>query len=173
MRRLLALAPLLLLTACGGKPATSAPVAPPAVPAAPSAAAPGAGPAEATTAQAGSAAATPSAVTGPQYAVLKSTKPSTREITYDLVEWYEGKAAVKACAADGEEPAENDWCTGYYVRNNNKKLRTVKVAADAKIRVVVNGEPKPAGLKTLDSGMLFKFTIKNGQVVELEHIFLP
>jgi hypothetical protein len=169
MRRYLALVPLLSLAACGGGPAATSPVVttPPA--AVPSSTEPTS--AAATSSPAPSA--TSPAPSGPQYAFLKSSDPATREVTYDLVEWYEGKAAAKACAADGEEPAENDWCVGYYIRNNNTKLRTVKVAGDAKIRVVVDGELKPVELATVGSDMLFKFTIKNGQAVELEHIYLP
>jgi hypothetical protein len=166
MRRYLALVPLLFLTACGGDPAATSPAVttPPApVPSA-------TGPAEESSPAAATSSPAPS---GPQYAFLKSSDPDTREVTYDLVEWYEGKAAVKACAADGEEPAENDWCVGYYIRNNNTKLRTVKVAGDAKIRVVVDGELKPVELETVGSDMLFKFTIKNGQAVAMEHIYLP
>jgi hypothetical protein len=49
---------------------------------------------------------------GTQYAILKSSKLSTRQITYDLIEWYDGKQAVKACAEDGKKPAENDYCEG-------------------------------------------------------------
>jgi hypothetical protein len=162
MRRCLALLPLLFLTACGGDPVATSPVATTA-PAAPvtktTTSAPAPAPSE-----------TP---TGPQYAFLKSSDPDAREVTYDLVEWYEGKAAVKACAADGEKPAENDWCVGYYIRNNNTKLRTVKVADDAKIRVVVDGELKSVELDIVGSDMLFKFTIKNGQAIAMEHIYLP
>ncbi len=62
---------------------------------------------------------------GTQYAILKSSNLSTRQITYDLIEWYDGKQAVKACAEDRVKPAENDYCQGWYIRNNNKKLRTL------------------------------------------------
>jgi hypothetical protein len=59
---------------------------------------------------------------GTQYAFLRSSKLSARQITYDLIEWYDGAQAVKACAEDGVKPAENDYCEGWYIRNNNKKL---------------------------------------------------
>jgi hypothetical protein len=165
MRRHLALVPLLFLTACGATPAATSPaVTTPPTGSTPESTEPASSPSPA----AGSA-----APSGPQYAFLRSSDPAAREVTYDLVEWYEGKAAAKACAADGEKPAENDWCVGYYIRNNNTKLRTVKLAGDAKIRVVVDGELKPVELETVGPDMLFKFTIKNGQAVEMEHIYLP
>ncbi|GAA4609440.1 hypothetical protein BJY16_007327 [Actinoplanes octamycinicus] len=115
--------------------------------------------------------------TGHQYALLRSGDAGTRQITYDLVEWYEGKQAVKACAEDGETEQDNDYCTGYYLRNNNKKLRTVPVAADSLI-----AEFKGSGLtkvslatflKDVPEDSTIQFWIKDGQVVRLEQIYLP
>jgi hypothetical protein len=182
MRRHLTLVPfLLLLTACGnqGGDAASAPTgpAPTTTPAAASASTP-AGPATAVTI-AGTMTATATAnapnptVSGPQYAFVTEVKPATRELTYDLVEYFVGKAAVKACADDGEKPGDNDWCVGYYIRNNNAKLRTVKFAPGAEIRVVDLGELKKAEPGRLEGGMLLRFEIENGSITEAEQIYLP
>jgi hypothetical protein len=72
---------------------------------------------------------------GTQYAFLRSSKLSTRQITYDLIEWYDGEEAVRACAKDHVKPAENDYCASWYIRNHNKRLRTLTVYPDAPIRM--------------------------------------
>jgi hypothetical protein len=115
---------------------------------------------------------------GTQYAILKSSKLSTRQITYDLIEWYDGKEAVKACAEDGEKPAENDYCEGYYVRNNNKKLRTLTVYPDAPIRMYVTTDyMKSVDLKTflseVSNGNVIRFDIDANRIMKLEHIYTP
>jgi hypothetical protein len=114
---------------------------------------------------------------GTQYAILKFSNLSTRQITYDLIEWYDGKEAVKACAEDGRKPAENDYCEGWYIRNNNKKLRTLTVDPDAPIRVTVAGEMKSVDLKTflstVDNGNVIRFDIDANRIMKLEHVYLP
>jgi hypothetical protein len=114
---------------------------------------------------------------GTQYAILKSSNLSARRITYDLIEWYDGKEAVKACAEDGQKPAENDYCEGWYIRNNNKKLRTLTVHPDAPIRMTVAGEVKSVDLKTflskVDNGNVIRFDIDANRVMKLEHVYLP
>ena len=114
---------------------------------------------------------------GTQYAFLRSSKLSTRQITYDLIEWYDGKQAVKACAEDGVKAAENDYCVGWYIRNHNKKLRTLTVYPDAPIRMTVDGEMKSVDLETflsqLDNGNVIRFDIDANRIMKLEHVYLP
>lgn len=115
---------------------------------------------------------------GTQYAILKSSKLSARQITYDLIEWYDGKEAVKACAEDGEKPAENDYCEGYYVRNNNKMLRTLTVYPDAPIRMNVTTDyMKAVDLKTflneVSNGNVIRFDIDANRIMKLDHIYTP
>jgi predicted small lipoprotein YifL len=114
---------------------------------------------------------------GTQYAILKSSRLSTRQITYDLIEWYDGKQAVRACAEDGVTPAENDYCEGWYIRNSNKKLRTLTVYPDAPIRMPVAGEMKSVDLKTflseVGNGNVIRFDIDANRIMKLEHVYLP
>ena len=114
---------------------------------------------------------------GTQYAILRSSRLSTRQITYDLIEWYDGKEAVQACAEDGVKPAENDYCVGWYIRNNNKQLRTLTVYPDAPIRMTVAGEMKPVDLTTflskVDNGNVIRFDIDANRIMKLEHVYLP
>jgi hypothetical protein len=193
MRRLLALIPIVMLplTACGGRTAGTLGGAPTA---------------EATTAPTVTATLTSTPVSGPsteaaptgttvatvskakmsgsrdprwgtQYAILKSSTLSTRRITYDLIEWYDGEQAGKACAEDGVKPAENDYCVGWYIRNNNTKLRTLTVHPDAAIRMSVAGEMKSVDLKTflsrVDTGSVIRFDIDANRIMKLEHVYLP
>ena len=114
---------------------------------------------------------------GTQYAFLTSSDPSARRITYDLVEWFDGEEAVKACAEDGEKAAENDYCVGYYIRNKNTKVRTLTVAPDAPIIMTVVGEPKAVDLPTflteVGEGSVIRFDVDAGRVMKLEHVYLP
>jgi hypothetical protein len=114
---------------------------------------------------------------GTQYAILKSSKLATRQITYDLIEWYDGEEAVKACAEDGQKPAENDYCAAWYIRNNNKKLRTLTVHPDAPIRMTVAGEAKSVDLKTflteVVNGNVIRFDINANRIMKLEHVYTP
>jgi hypothetical protein len=113
---------------------------------------------------------------GTQYAFLTASELATRQITYDLIEWYDGEEAVKACAEDGEKPAENSYCEGYYIRNNNKKLRTLTVYPNAPIRMAVNGEMKSVDLKTFVSevrGQVISFDIDAARIMKLDHVYLP
>ncbi|GIE88409.1 hypothetical protein [Actinoplanes regularis] len=119
-------------------------------------------------------------LTGTQYAYLKAADTTKGTITFDLVEWFEGKAAANACKADGVEPAENDWCTGWYIRNNNKKLRTYPVAPGAKLRVVettgtslVAADLKDFRTRLLETGRVFVFTVAAGQITKADEIYTP
>jgi hypothetical protein len=194
MRRQLALIPILLLlplAACGGRTEGTMGEAPtaetttaPTVTAAPTSkpvTRPPKAPAPTGTTVSKVAKAKPSGSRDPrwgtQYAILKSSKLSTRQITYDLIEWYDGKEAVRACAEDGVKPAENDYCQGWYIRNNNKKLRTLTVDPDAPIRMTVGGAMKSFDLTTflreVDNGNVIRFDIDASRIIKLEHVFFP
>jgi hypothetical protein len=184
MRRLIPLMLLLPLTACDGTaspvtrpPASVAPSSPPPAPASASVASKGVSKGAAKAASKAEPAGSGDPRWGTQYAFLKSSKLSTRQITYDLVEWFDGGQAVKACAEDGQKPAENSYCEGYYIRNNNTKLRTLTVDPDAPIRMTVSGELRPVDLQTflatIDNGNVIRFDIDANRITKLDHIYLP
>ena len=114
---------------------------------------------------------------GMQYAFLRSSKLSTRQITYDQIEWYDGEEAVRACAEDHVKPAENDYCASWYIRNHNKRLRTLTVYPDAPIRMIVAGQLKSVDLETflsqVDNGNVIRFDIDANRIMRLEHVYLP
>ena len=191
MRRQLALIPILLLlplAACSGRADDSTAGAPPAntttaptVAASDPATSPSKEPTATSTKDPDVSKAKPTGSGDPrwgtQYAILKSSKLATRQITYDLIEWYDGEEAVKACAEDGRKPAENDYCVGWYIRNNNKKLRTLTVNPDAPIRMTVAGEAKSVDLKTflteVVNGNVIRFDINANRIMKLEHVYTP
>jgi hypothetical protein len=127
------------------------------------------------------AAATAAAqLTGTQYAYLKSADTGKRTFTFDLVDWFQGKAAVAACKADGVAPAEDDWCTGWYIRNKNTKLRTYPVATGASLQVVgttgagtVAVDLKKFGSTLLETRRVFTFTVKAGEITKAAEIYTP
>ncbi|MEV6850799.1 hypothetical protein [Actinoplanes sp. NPDC051411] len=110
---------------------------------------------------------------GTQYARLKSGRAATRQITYDLIYWYDGRQAVKACQEDGRKPSENDYCTGWYIRNNNPKLRTLTLDPGAPISI----DDKDVDLRTFlryeSWGTVIRFDVDGGRITRLERIYTP
>ncbi|GAB1639857.1 hypothetical protein [Krasilnikovia sp. MM14-A1259] len=167
----------------GGSPSSvtaSAPGAPSSSPsesASPAASRPSSSAATRTTAAKAKRSGSGDARSGTQYAILTSSKVSTRQITYDLIDWYEGKEAVKACAEDGVKPAENDYCLGYYSRNHNKQLRTLTVDPDAPIRIMDTGTWKSVDLATflkkVGNDTVIRFDVDANRIMKLDQIYLP
>jgi len=115
---------------------------------------------------------------------LKTVDPNRRRITFDLIQFYTGQAAVKAAAEDHQEsPPPND----YYIRNVNPKLRTLPVRAGAPITVNVLAA-ESTGSTTKDVSVTlaklatwfprtdtptFWITVRHGQVTKIAEQFLP
>jgi hypothetical protein len=125
-----------------------------------------------------------------QFAFVKKLvagKPGTVELDY--AEFLTGASAAKAAAARGEEsPPPND----YFIVNDNKKLRTFKIAANAKVRLVssADGTSDPAGYDSTverwanhfaaptDENWSIRnagywFVIEDGVVVEVREQYTP
>ena len=111
--------------------------------------------------------------------VVKQVDAAGRTVTFDLVQWFEGDAATKAAAEDGEEsPPPND----YYIRNVNPRLRTLPVTSDAHLTLtgVTLG---PGGADTTEVDLatvaakgrnhLFWATVQGGRIVALEEQYVP
>lgn len=116
--------------------------------------------------------------------VVQRVEVGGRTVTFDLVQWFQGDAAARAAAEDGEEsPPPND----YYIRNVNSRLRTLPVRSDAPITVnVLAAQSTGSSTKdvsvTLDelasyfpnSGTApFWLTVEQGQVTKIAQQFLP
>jgi hypothetical protein len=121
---------------------------------------------------------------GRNYGMLTSFDPSRHALVVDIVQFLTGDAAEKAAKDDGQE-LDND----YYVRNQNKRLRTLRFSAG--VGIVVNtltaertGDATkdtritPAELKSyFDKGeaqqRLFYLTLSGGLVREIHEQYLP
>jgi hypothetical protein len=114
--------------------------------------------------------------------IIKTVDPARRTVTFDLLQWFEGEAAAKAAAEDGEEsPPPND----YYIRNVNPRLRTLPVAADAPITVsslASSANPTKdtpvtlaqlAGYFPTNVADPFWITVERGQVTGIAQQYLP
>jgi hypothetical protein len=120
---------------------------------------------------------------GKHYAYLKTFDTAKLQLTLDVVQFLTGEEAEKAAQEDGQEAFD------YYVRNQNKKLRTLTVSAGAK--VVVNTltasetgssskdkEITLAKLKSyFDKGQaqqrVFYVTLSKGVIVKINEQYLP
>ena len=109
---------------------------------------------------------------------LKTVNPNRRRITFDLIQFYTGQAAVKAAAEDHQEsPPPND----YYIRNVNPKLRTLATAGDAGITVnnlLNTQQPTPVSLAKLatlthDRSPVFWITVRHDQVLRISEQWVP
>jgi hypothetical protein len=117
-------------------------------------------------------------------AYLKSIDLASRTVVVDVIQFFTGAEAAKAAAEDGQEsPPPND----YYIRNTSKRLRTLPVAASARITVNVLSSDEtgdatrdlPVDLAKLASyfptqiSALFWVTVQHDQVESLQEQFLP
>jgi hypothetical protein len=69
-------------------------------------------------------------VDGRHPVIIKTVDPDRRQITFDLIQFYQGDDATRQAAKDHQEsPPPND----YYIRNANPRLRTLPVRGDATI----------------------------------------
>ena len=154
---------------------------------------PGGGAAQATSAPATAAPTTTGATTGQQAepaqladgrhpVIVKQVNTGGRTVTFDLIQWFEGDAAAKAAAEDGQEsPPPND----YYTRNVNPRLRTLPVTSGARTTLTrqTAGQgggnaagPVPADLATVAAsgvGHIFWATVRGGQIQALEEQYVP
>jgi len=114
--------------------------------------------------------------------IVKQVNVGGRTVTFDLIQWFNGDAAAKAAAEDGQEsPPPND----YYTRNVNPRLRTLPITAGARItltRLTAGeqsgnaAEPVPADLATVAAsgvGHIFWATVRGGQIQALEEQYVP
>jgi hypothetical protein len=101
-----------------------------------------------------------------------------RKVTFDLVEMYFGEAAVTEYRKDHPGATEGP-DNGYYVRNNNPKLRTLPVNAGVVVKVA---ESLPTDVRVLpfadlpaynNGHILFWLTVSGGAVTLIEQQWVP
>jgi hypothetical protein len=178
---------------CGGSADTGDAVTPPSASTGMGAAGTPAGTTSPTAAAARpSAGAKPVLADGRSPVYLTGLNTAGKTVTFDLIEFLTGDAAKKQWKKqhpENPDGPDND----YLIVNNNKKLRTLPVAADVKCEVLsVLGDTDtktvgfasfPAYLKQQNKGinltpptiaaLPFWLTVRNGVVVKFEEQFLP
>lgn len=121
-------------------------------------------------------------LTGKVYGRIVSVDPEGRQLTLDEFDWFTGEAAQQACAEDGVVEHNNGWCTDYYYRNRNPKLRVVAVGPDATVTTLVGGSPTEVSsdLTTVaqriagnESSDLFRITVEDGRVTSIQELYFP
>ncbi|WP_344835959.1 SGNH/GDSL hydrolase family protein [Kribbella ginsengisoli] len=113
-------------------------------------------------------------------ALITSVDAGRRVVTYDVVQWFSGKAAEKACKEDLVS-SESEWCHDYYWRNANDLLRINSVLSVAKLEVVnqFGGSTwRPTTLQELAtyapaSGAIYTLHIANNQIISIQERFTP
>jgi hypothetical protein len=109
---------------------------------------------------------------------LKSLDLDGRTITFDLLEFYVGDAAAKAWAQDHPGVTEEPALNGYYIRNNNTRLRSLAVADGVIVKIV---DPLDGSTRQVDLGELvgpfagrpFWLEVLEGKVTAIEEQFIP
>jgi hypothetical protein len=105
------------------------------------------------------------------------------KLTVDVIQVFEGKAAIAAAIEDGESPNEAQYLY-VYIRNQNGRLRTLPVALDVRIEFVGTCESPPdrdAALTELakkttpfDKTYYYEVTVTGGAIHRItQHLAIP
>ena len=110
---------------------------------------------------------------GTQYAYLKSAKAN--RLTFDLVQYFEGEDAGKACEADHVAASEGVWCVDYYIRNRNPRLRTLGADPYGPYRLLTDEGPVKVSLWTFIAALrgqdrVFKFYVDGGRILHADEV---
>ena len=104
-------------------------------------------------------------------------------VRFDLVYWYTGNEAEQVAAEHGTEATD-----GYYIENDNPRLRTLPLAEEVEVTYVPEGqccEPQPGDVDAWLESILqteqtdypedvpWWITVEGGQVTRIEQQFLP
>ncbi len=125
----------------------------------------------------------PTDLSGEVYGFIRAVDLARSEITLDKVDWFAGTDAEQACRVDNVPPEEilNGWCSIYYFRNVNPKLRVVSVSTDAAITNLHGNIPVSGDLQELADRAavpggdyhLYRMTVNDGAIVDLTQIYQP
>lgn len=120
----------------------------------------------------------PTDLSGENFGFVTAVDVAASQITLDRISWFTGADAVQACADDGVTVRDNNWCTGYYYRNNNPALRVVSVSAQAKITTLDGAKSVISDLATVAARVAavksaYRLVVTDGTVTVLEEIYQP
>ncbi|WP_420122524.1 hypothetical protein [Nakamurella sp.] len=117
-------------------------------------------------------------LTGEQYGFITAVDVAAGTVSLDRIAYFTGADAQKACAEDGVTDTSNNWCTGYYWRNNNPALRTLAVSPDATITVLDGSASVPGSLEKVaqritQATSTYRLVITDGRVTEMHEMYAP
>lgn len=125
----------------------------------------------------------PTDLSGEVYGFIRGVDVARSELTLDKVDWFWGADAEQACAVDSvsDEAHLDGWCSVYYFRNVNPKLRVVSVSPDAAITTLEGTTPVSEDLQALADRAgtpggeyhPYRITVTDGAIVELTQIYQP
>jgi hypothetical protein len=125
----------------------------------------------------------PTDLSGEVYGYIRGVDVDQSQLTLDKIDWFSGAEAEQACAEDAvpQEEHLNEWCSMYYFRNVNPKLRVVSVSPDAVITTLEGNVPVSSTLATLADeaatglGLYhpYRSVVANGAIVELTEMYQP
>jgi hypothetical protein len=108
---------------------------------------------------------------------------ATRRLTFDLAEWYQDQAAIDVAAQHGDD-APN----GYYIVNDNPRLRTMPVSDNVVVRYIPNDACCDLQVGDFDAfaeavngteqtdylaQAPWWITVSGGEIVKIEQQYLP
>jgi hypothetical protein len=105
----------------------------------------------------------------------------TRYLTFDRAVLLTGAKARAAKAAHGLDP---DDAPGFFIQNDNRKLRTYQLSPDVKVygtqQLARSGTPRPISMKQFvefvgsraSAGTPFTLTFQGGKVVRITETYL-
>lgn len=108
------------------------------------------------------------------------------EVVVDVVEWFQGAAAVAACREDGVPVGDTAWCNEYYERDSAGPALRVRVSGSAAVsyldlatmeQVSVDDVAELAGTPWVsvdpDAAGYTRFRTEAGVITALESIYTP
>lgn len=122
-------------------------------------------------------------------------KDGKRYLDIDYVQWLTGDEAIKAMREDGKCPVDiypdPSYCipNGFYIRNQNPKIRTFEISKNAEITRATAFDFSPSGKKVITyeefkhlftaedsyfgSSVPFHIEVINGLVIEITEQYIP
>ena len=125
----------------------------------------------------------PTDLSGEVYGFIRGVDVAQTQVTLDKVDWFWGADAEQACAVDSvsDEARLDGWCSVYYFRNVNPKLRVVSVSPDAAITTLEGTTPVSEDLQALADRAgtpggeyhPYRINVTDGAIVALTQIYQP
>jgi len=125
----------------------------------------------------------PTDLSGEVYGFIRAVDVDQSQLTVDKVDWFWGVDAEQACTEDAvpQEAHLDGWCSIYYFRNVNPKLRVVSARPDAVITTLQGTTPVSQDLPGLADRVgspggeyrPYRILVVDGAIVELTQIYQP